>query len=105
MDANPSQARYYLRCGLAELDKRGGSAREHLGAVYGQWFAEAGAHMPDELRESWATIRARMTAHEGVGAHTNFQVAAARMTDVEAEALVEDIVRIMLRLGHDDDTR
>lgn len=100
---DPSKARYYLRCGLTALDKLGPPLRDHLAAIYGQWFAEAGWHMPEELREEWASVSKRMLAREPSGAYSAFEVSVAMMSDVEAQQLVDDVANIMVKLGHDDD--
>ena len=98
-----SKARYYLRCGLTALDNLGPPLREHLAAVYGQWFAEAGSRMPDELQTEWAEVRNRMLAHEARGAYSAFEVSVGMMNEDEARHVVELITAIMVKLGHDDD--
>lgn len=103
MPRDPSKARYYLRCGLTALDDLGPPLRDHLAPIYGQWFAEAGSHMPEELREEWASIRERMLAHEPRGAYSAFEVSVAMISDLEAQQVVDDVADILVKLGHDDD--
>lgn len=102
MPRDPSKARYYLRCGLTALDNLGPPLRDHLAAIYGQWFAEAGSHMPEELRDDWARISERMLAQEPRGAYSAFEVSVTMLSDVEAQQLVDDVATIMVKLGHDD---